>query len=409
MVRAAESEGEPTDHQSAATPYTPHESPATQHGADLGERPLQPQPHSAPGDVCRQRLFSSPERGTRQHAARLHEAQQPAAQQPEVPAPSATPLLDRRAVAQAHEHPHSEARTRDPYSCSAGGVLKPEVRELFKHLLQTGFIKQLPSRQPKLQLPDMSPVDSAGQACYFTAHHVSEKLSVWETSKQVKVPRCAWAVRDRGVQSSVEILLQQLLWLVLGNNTKSRGDNAAANAFTSFLREEQPNVSFHDVRPCPNVLNTLTAWGCSAMPLASSSTSSSLPNKVTLAVGIGLNLMLTLGDALDALETSGQKNTLYCALNLAASDLGRDSLMSLLMTPFHSFQDDTQLPSLPAHQPPQKRAPPAGSQNGRKRQALDRAAPTVIMPTPTLQPQPTQTSNSATQPRVCFFLPPLFL
>jgi len=277
MVRAAESEGEPTDHQSAATPYTPHESPATQHGADLGERPLQPQPHSAPGDVCRQRLFSSPERGTRQHAARLHEAQQPAAQQPEVPAPSATPLLDRRAVAQAHEHPHSEARTRDPYSCSAGGVLKPEVRELFKHLLQTGFIKQLPSRQPKLQLPDMSPVDSAGQACYFTAHHVSEKLSVWETSKQVKVPRCAWAVKAGGVQSSVEILLQQLLWLV------------------------------------------------------------------------------------------------------------------------------------PAHQPTRKRAPPAGSHNGRKRPALDREKPTVIMPTPALQPQPTQTSNSATQPRVCFFLPPLFL
>ena len=402
MVGEEESEGEPTDHQSAATHCTPDKSPATLHGAYLGERSLQPHPHSAAVDVC-QRLFSTPEHDTRQHV----EAQQPAAQQPEAPARSATPLLDRCAVAQAHAHPHSEARTRDLYSCSDGGVL--EVHEFFKHLLQTGFITQLPSRQPKLQLPDMSAVDRAGQACYFTAHHVSDKLSVWETSKQVKVPRCAWAVRDRGVQSSVEILLQQLLWLVLGNNTKSRGDNAAANAFTSFLREEQPNVSFHDVRPCPNVLNTLTAWGCSAMPLASSSTSSSLPNKVTLAVGIGLNLMLTLGDALDALETAGQKNTLYCALNLAASDLGRDSLMSLLMTPFHSFQDDTQLPSLPAHQPPQKRAPPAGSQNGRKRQALDRAAPTVIMPTPTLQPQPTQTSNSATQPRVCFFLPPLFL
>ena len=402
--------GELTDHRCVATRCTPNESPATLDGADLGECPPHPQLHSAAGEV-RQRLFScTPEHETQQHAARQHEAQQPASQQPEAPARSVTPLLDRCAVAQAHAHPHSEARTRDLYSCSDGGVLKPEVHEFFKHLLQTGFITQLPSRQPKLQLPDMSAVDRAGQACYFTAHHVSDKLSVWETSKQVKVPRCAWAVRDRGVQSSVEILLQQLLWLVLGNNTKSRGENAAANAFTSFLREEQPNVSFHDVRPCPNVLNTLTAWGCSAMPLASSSTSSSLPNKVTLAVGIGLNLMLTLGDALDALETAGQKNTLYCALNLAASDLGRDSLMSLLMTPSDSFRDNTQLfkpPAHPAHQPTRKRAPPAGSHNGRKRPALDRETPTVIMPTPALQPQPTQTSNSAT--RVYCFLPPLLL
>jgi hypothetical protein len=193
----------------------------------------------------------------------------------------------------------------------------------------------------------MSAFDSSGQPCYLTALHVSTKLSVWETSKQVTVPRCAWAVKAAGVESSVEILLQQLLWLDLGNNFKCRGENAAVNAFVRLLLEEQPNVIFHEVRPCSNVANTLDTWGCTAIPSSSSSASSSTSDKVIVGVGIGLDLELTLGDALKALEKARSETALYRALGRAASDLGHESRMSVLMTASDSFSDATQPPHWP--------------------------------------------------------------
>ena len=62
--------------------------------------------------------------------------------------------------------------------------------------------------------------------CMCTVPHQAwPKLSFWESSKQVTFFRCAWAGKAAGVGSSVEILLQQLLWLDLGNNFKCRGEN----------------------------------------------------------------------------------------------------------------------------------------------------------------------------------------
>jgi len=55
----------------------------------------------------------------------------------------------------------------------------------------------------------------------------------------VTVPCCAWAVKAAGVECSVKILLQQLLWLDFGNNFKCRGENAAVNAFARLLLEEK--------------------------------------------------------------------------------------------------------------------------------------------------------------------------
>jgi len=57
----------------------------------------------------------------------------------------------------------------------------------------------------------------------------------------MSVLRCAWAVKAAGMECSVEILLQQLLWLDLGH---------------------QKIRIFHDVKPCSNVANSLDNWGC---------------------------------------------------------------------------------------------------------------------------------------------------
>ena len=215
---------------------------------------------------------------------------------------------------------------------------------------------------------------------------MSTKLSVWETSKQVTVPRCAWAVKAAGVESSVEILLQQLLWLDLGNNFKCRGENAAVNAFVRLLLEEQPNVIFHEVRPCSNVANTLDTWGCTAIPSSSSSASSSTSDKVIVGVGIGLDLELTLGDALKALEKARSETALYRALGRAASDLGHESRMSVLMTASDSFSDATQPPHWPQKTLIKKRRMrPADGHGTRKRQAPKPSTPPSIIAAPAPQ------------------------
>ena len=123
------------------------------------------------------------------------------------------PQQNSEVQAHAHSHrdysdsprPHAQ-RPVSYYNCSEGGVIKYEAREFFKDLLPSGFITQVPVQQTKIKLPDMSAFDNSGQPCYLTALHVSTNLSVWETSKQVIVPRCAWAVKAAGVESSVEIL-----------------------------------------------------------------------------------------------------------------------------------------------------------------------------------------------------------
>ena len=64
-------------------------------------------------------------------------------------------------------------------------------------------------------------------------------------------------------------------------------------------------------------------------------------------MGIGLDLELTLGDALKALEKARSETALYRALGRAASDLGHESRMSVLMTASDSFSDATQPPHWP--------------------------------------------------------------
>ena len=164
-------------------------------------------------------------------------------------------------------------------------MIKHKAREFFKDLLKSGFITQLPVQQPRLQLPDMSAFNNSVQPCYLTALRVHTKLSVWESIKQVTVPRCAWAVKAAGVEFRVEILLQQLLWLDLGNNFKCRSENAAVNAFTCLLLEEQPNVIFHEVRLCSHVANTLDTWCYTVMPSSRLSASLSTSDKVIVVVG----------------------------------------------------------------------------------------------------------------------------